>query len=107
MSVRRIVRRSRLRLPWRRRLAYERLPMSKEPEERLKASFCCAKCHARQAETRVVNFATGLPHLLSRGQGRYVLVSCVLCGYTEIYNLSAYALRPEEAPEASPVAHKP
>lgn len=78
-----------------------------EPEDRLKAAFCCAKCHGRHAETRVVNLATGLPHILSRGSGRYVLVSCVLCGYTEIYNLAAYTLRPEEAPGASPVANKP
>lgn len=76
-----------------------------EPAEQLAQSFCCVKCQGKQASTRCVTLSGGLPHILALSQGKYVLVSCALCGYTEMYSLAAYALNPDKAPAAnSPVA---
>ena len=69
------------------------------PADKFADNFCCPKCQGRKAETRCVTLpGGGLPHILALSQGKYVLVSCGLCGFTEIYSLSAYATREETAP---------
>jgi len=63
-------------------------------EENL-ADFRCVKCRNTTAIVRKINLPTGiLPELLARGGGRYRLVTCGLCGYTEIYDLAVYAKKP-------------
>jgi predicted nucleic-acid-binding Zn-ribbon protein len=54
--------------------------------------YRCAKCRNTSAVVRKVNLTKGsLPELLIRGGGKYRFVTCTLCGYTEIYDLSIYA----------------
>jgi predicted nucleic-acid-binding Zn-ribbon protein len=74
-----------------------------EPEALLTEKFCCVKCRGRKAVSRTVALG-GLPTLLNLGADKYILLSCTLCGYTEIYNTHAFAIADEEAVvESSPV----
>lgn len=63
-----------------------------EPENRLVRDFRCAKCRAREAVTRIVHLfrhGVSLPPFLGAGaRERYILLSCALCGFTELYNAS-------------------
>lgn len=70
-----------------------------DPESVLTEKFCCCKCRSRQAVTRTVSLG-GLPTLLSLGADKYILLSCTLCGYTEIYNTHAFANNTDEEVEA-------
>ncbi|RMH26033.1 MAG: hypothetical protein D6691_08625 [Candidatus Hydrogenedentota bacterium] len=76
-------------------------------EERLAANFCCPKCRGKMATTRTVKLTRGLPKILSPGEGRYILVSCALCGFTEMYNVLAFQKCEEQVPEGKPVPHQP
>jgi predicted nucleic-acid-binding Zn-ribbon protein len=61
-------------------------------QEESSGDFHCAKCRNTTAIVRKINLAKGiLPELLARGGSRYRLVTCGLCGYTEIYDLAVYA----------------
>jgi predicted nucleic-acid-binding Zn-ribbon protein len=63
------------------------------------SDYRCIKCHNNVAIVRKVNLKKGiLPELLVRGGGAYRFVTCSLCGYTEMYDLSIYATNP--APKA-------
>jgi len=54
--------------------------------------FHCIKCRNTTAIVRKVSLAKGIfPELLTRGGGKYRFVTCSLCGYTEVYDLSVYA----------------
>lgn len=68
-----------------------RRPM--EHESSLTRNFCCAKCRARSAMGRVVALPGGL---LPLAGGRYVFVSCTLCGFTEVYSAAVLARLEEE-----------
>jgi predicted nucleic-acid-binding Zn-ribbon protein len=62
----------------------------KTAAERLTDEFRCVKCQGRQAVAREVSLGSVAQRLSPGGAaGRYLLVSCALCGYTEVYNLSA------------------
>ncbi|MGI8908322.1 MAG: zinc ribbon domain-containing protein [Candidatus Sumerlaeaceae bacterium] len=67
-----------------------------DPETLLTEQFCCAKCRGRRAVARTVALG-GLPTLLNLGADKYILLSCTLCGYTEIYNTHAFAAIEDEA----------
>lgn|GEM_PF-1991995 len=71
-------------------------------EERLTANFCCAKCRGKSAVARTVSLSRSLGDLLRLPSQPYVLVTCALCGYTEIYHTAAYALSAEPAVEPPP-----
>lgn len=74
-------------------------------EERMSDNYHCAKCRNMQAIVRKVNLAEGsLPELLIRGGGKYRFVTCTLCGYTEIYDLSIYAKNHEPAKKQTDTA---
>lgn len=75
-------------------------------EEKLLASFCCVKCRGKTAVTRTVKLSGKFPPLLAFPSEEYVLVTCTLCGYTEMYSPVAYAGRTEPAPESKPLAHE-
>lgn len=68
-------------------------------EEKLTANFCCAKCHGKTAVTKTVSLGRGLPELLTLSPGKYILLTCGLCGYTEIYDPTARML--DEASETA------
>jgi predicted nucleic-acid-binding Zn-ribbon protein len=64
-------------------------------EQRLLESFTCQKCRGRSAVVRRVSLPkSNLPKFLDAG--KYIFLTCTLCGYTEIYDRLAYA-RSEEA----------
>jgi len=98
--------------------AAARIRRAMDAEERMKANFTCAKCRGKTAVTRVVPFKRAfsdvisqplkqcLPEALGASSQKYVLISCALCGYTEIYNLSAYALQFKPAETAKTVARE-
>ena len=67
-------------------------------EEQLVQNFCCVKCRGKSAVTKTVPLTRGLPELLSLSSEIYVLLSCALCGYTEIYSLLAPAVSKEAQP---------
>ena len=70
-------------------------------ESQLAENFCCVKCHNRQAVSRTASISGGLPNLLGLSSEKYVLVSCTLCGYTEIYNTQLLCSLPEEESSAA------
>lgn len=51
-------------------------------------SFMCVKCRCRQSITKEGSIAnSGFIHLFTLQHSKYVFVSCINCGYTEIYNV--------------------
>ena len=66
-----------------------------DPETSLTENFCCIKCRSHNAVARTVSLG-GLPKLLNLGADKYILLSCTLCGYTEIYNTHAFATSEDE-----------
>jgi len=57
-------------------------------EQQLCEAFVCAKCrhHGGHVE-RLAMSGTGLSRLFEIQPYRYAYVSCMNCGYTEVYNL--------------------
>lgn len=66
-------------------------------EAKLTENFCCGKCRARAAVAKTVALNRSLPSILSLATDKYVLVSCSLCGYTEIYNTHAFVTQEQES----------
>jgi uncharacterized protein len=61
-------------------------------EDELASAFVCAKCqHQGGRVERLAMSGTGLSRLLEIQPHRYAFVSCLNCGYTEIYNLKTLA----------------
>jgi predicted nucleic-acid-binding Zn-ribbon protein len=61
--------------------------------------FCCAKCHGRRASTRRADIGKGgISDLLPlKSPGRYLFVTCSLCGYTEMFDTAVTAEAPAPA----------
>jgi predicted nucleic-acid-binding Zn-ribbon protein len=56
-----------------------------------KQNYCCPKCHGRSAAVSKTQLPRGhIPELLGL-RGKYLLLTCGLCGYTEIYDQAIYA----------------
>jgi len=69
-------------------------------EEKLKESFCCPKCRCRDAFIRKISLSkTSLPKIIE--SDKYIFVTCVSCGLTEIYDLKVYAKSTETNEENS------
>jgi len=68
-----------------------------------KENFCCPKCRNHEAISREAILPQGtFADLLGlKVGGRYLLLTCSLCGYTELYDL-AVAARVAELEEAKP-----
>lgn len=69
------------------------------------SKYTCPKCRGRSFNTEEVTFNHSSKKFLLRGRRpKYLLVSCGLCGYTEMYNLCVFVAHQEEvlAEEASP-----
>ncbi len=79
----------------------------KKASDRLLAEFRCPKCRSREAVSREVVLA-GLSERVfgDPGEHRYLLASCALCGYTEIYNLQLY-VQAEQSSRAKNEAEEP
>ena len=64
--------------------------MAKRFDELLAQEFSCARCghHGAHVE-RLAMAGTGLSRLFEIQKYRYAFVSCLNCGYSEVYNLRA------------------
>lgn len=61
-------------------------------EQKLAEAFVCAKCHNHGGHAEQLAMSgTGLSRLFEVQPYRYAFVSCINCGYTEVYNLSTLA----------------
>jgi predicted nucleic-acid-binding Zn-ribbon protein len=57
-------------------------------EDELGKAFVCIKCNQAGGHVeRLAMSGTGISRLLEIQPYRYAYVSCINCGYTEIYNL--------------------
>ena len=62
--------------------------MGKEVDHLLAQEFTCPRCkHTGAHVERLAMSGTGLSRLLEIQAYRYAFVSCINCGYTEVYNL--------------------
>jgi len=73
-----------------------------KPIDKLLADFRCPKCRNGEAVAKEGALAERIPLV---GSGRYVFISCTLCGYTEVYNLKIL-VRAEEKQAAEEAAKK-
>ncbi|MDX9754862.1 MAG: zinc ribbon domain-containing protein [bacterium] len=77
-------------------------------ENRFK-NFICPKCRGRSFFVEEVSLCPLSKRLLLKGnENKYALVSCGLCGYTEMYNLKVAVPTEEEilTKETAPVIEK-
>lgn len=56
------------------------------PLEELLADFRCPKCRHTVAVAKEVALGSVAERIPLVGGGKYLFVSCTLCGYTEVYN---------------------
>ena len=77
-------------------------------ESRLTENFSCAKCRSKVAKVRLTPLpANGLREFLSEGGNlKYYLVTCTLCGYTEMYDSRVFAVWTENLPQEQTVPQK-
>ena len=62
--------------------------MGKDVDHLLAQEFTCPRCkHTGAHVERLAMSGTGLSRLLEIQAYRYAFVSCINCGYTEVYNL--------------------
>lgn len=73
-----------------------------DQETTLTNNFVCAKCRNRKAVSRTVTIGGGLATLLHPTADKYILVSCTLCGFTELYNALVIA----EVAEGEPIVEE-
>ncbi|MGG0178701.1 zinc ribbon domain-containing protein [Gottfriedia acidiceleris] len=58
-------------------------------EELLKDKFVCSKCKHTHAKTKEVSMSgSGLSKLLDIDYNHFLFVSCLNCGFVEVYNPS-------------------
>ncbi len=75
-------------------------------EEKLIAAFCCAKCRGKSAVTRTVKLPGKFSSLLPFGAEEYVLITCTLCGYTEMYSPIAFERCEQPNTEPKPLPNE-
>jgi len=69
-----------------------------------KDNFCCPKCRNRAAIARRASLPKGAfsDFLGLKAGGRYLVLTCSLCGYTEFYDLAIVAREPVVELKAAP-----
>jgi predicted nucleic-acid-binding Zn-ribbon protein len=56
-------------------------------DEQLEVRFVCSKCKSSGATVkRFASTGTGISRLFDIQHNKFIAVSCLSCGYTEIYN---------------------
>lgn len=72
----------------------------------LSESYCCPKCHGRSAAVSKTQLPRGhIPDLLGM-RGKYLLLTCGLCGYTELYDQALYARSKEMEKDSGEVSQE-
>lgn len=61
-------------------------------KDELERSFVCPKCRGHGGSVRAVALPAGgaIPIVLPVAAATFAAVSCILCGYTEFYNLNVH-----------------
>lgn len=59
--------------------------------KRLEEKFRCAKCNNHTCISKEVSLSRVSEKILGNPRDKYLLISCSLCGYTEVYNLKVIA----------------
>ena len=73
---------------------------SRSTAQQLGSIFRCPKCHGQEALVRRVSLSTSsIPGFLPLVTGKFYAVTCVLCGYTELYDESAYEKQVQKSEE--------
>ncbi|MFH1740145.1 MAG: zinc ribbon domain-containing protein [bacterium] len=58
----------------------------------LKEQWICPKCRGRGCTSQEMSMSKASDKIMLRGgSGKYLVLSCTLCGYTELYNLKVLA----------------
>jgi len=76
--------------------------MAKSPSyaQQLKDIFRCPKCHGQEAIVRRVSLSTSpISGFIPLVTGKFYAVTCVLCGYTELYDECAYEKQTQKSDE--------
>jgi len=76
--------------------------MAKSPSyaQQLKDVFRCQKCHGQEAIVRRVSLSTSpISGFIPLVTGKFYAVTCVLCGYTELYDECAYEKQTQKSDE--------
>lgn len=70
---------------------------TKSFEQRLVAGFQCVKCRGKSAVTQTAALSRGWQIILGIPAPKHILLTCTLCGYTEMYDPLVYAHGKESA----------
>lgn len=73
--------------------------MSPNRFDAIAEAFCCPKCRGRSAHADQATLTLSGGRFFPLKPGRFLVVTCTLCGYTEFYDLSVRATE-EETQEA-------
>jgi predicted nucleic-acid-binding Zn-ribbon protein len=72
----------------------------KNIKDALTENYCCAKCRNRSGTVKKVHLPrSSFPDLFGITGGRYLFLTCTLCGYTEMFDLAVYARSRETGKE--------
>lgn len=68
-----------------------------DPKSSLTENYCCVKCRGNKALVRKTAIgAASLLQAFKEGPApQYYLLTCTLCGYTEMYDTRIYATAPD------------
>ena len=65
----------------------------------IKEQWICPKCRGRGCSTQEISLSKTSDKIMLRGGSeKYLVLSCTLCGYTELYNLKILARVEEKVP---------
>ena len=65
----------------------------------LNEQWICPKCRGRGCTSREMSMSKASDKIMLRGGSeKYLVLSCTLCGYTELYNLKVLARVEEKVP---------
>ncbi len=76
--------------------------MTKSPfnAQQLKDIFRCPKCHGQEAVVRRVSLSTSpISGFIPLVTGKFYALTCILCGYTELYDECAYEKQSQKSEE--------
>ncbi len=76
----------------------------KDRVESLRESFHCPKCRGQQAHVDRATLTLSGGRFFPMKPGRFLVVTCALCGFTEFYDMSLFAEERQAAAEETPAA---
>ena len=75
--------------------------------DKLRETFRCAKCRGKSPVIKEIRIPLSSLHsLLPLASGKYILVTCSLCGYTEIYDAARYVHAEDEVTNEAKISEQ-